>query len=134
MGSRSSVIFDLDDDGDLDIVSNEFNGEPMVLISDLAQSDQKLNYLKIKLTGSGSNKGGIGARVTVRTGDRVLSQNMDGKSGYLSQSLKPLYFGLGDATAIDEIQVQWPSGKMNLSTCGLMFSSTRPGHFSSLST
>ena len=38
VGSRSSVIFDLDNDGDLDIVTNEFNGEPMVLTSYLAQT------------------------------------------------------------------------------------------------
>ena len=37
VGSRSSVIFDLDGDGDLDIVTNEFNYDPQVLISDLAQ-------------------------------------------------------------------------------------------------
>ena len=35
--SRSSVMFDLDNDGDLDIVTNDFNSEPQVLISDLAQ-------------------------------------------------------------------------------------------------
>lgn len=112
MGSRSSVIFDLDNDGDLDIVSNEFNGEPMVLISDLAQTGNKLNYLKIKLNGSQSNKGGIGAKVVIKTADGTYSQNMDGKSGYLSQSLKPLYFGLGDATEVQEIKVYWPSGTL----------------------
>lgn len=114
LGSRSSVIFDLDDDGDLDIVSNEFNSEPMVLISNLAQSDKDLNYLKIKLNGSRSNKGGIGAKVTVVTANGTFTQNMDGKSGYLSQSLKPLYFGLGTATEISEIKVQWPSGKSQI--------------------
>ena len=36
-GSRSSAIFDLDGDGDLDIVTNEFNSEPQVLLSDLAE-------------------------------------------------------------------------------------------------
>jgi hypothetical protein len=111
MGSRSSVIFDLDDDGDLDIVTNEFNGEPMVLISDLAQSSKNLHYLKIKLAGSRSNRSGLGATVVLRSGDIVLTQNMDGKSGYLSQSLQPLYFGLGDATGITEVNVQWPSGQ-----------------------
>jgi hypothetical protein len=34
----------------------------------------------------------------------------DGKSGYLSQSVLPLYFGLGEATKIDSIEVDWPSG------------------------
>jgi hypothetical protein len=111
LGSRAAVIFDLDNDGDLDIVTNEFNSEPMILISDLAQSGHQLNYLKVKLTGTRSNKSGIGAKVMVKAGDNVLSQVMDGKSGYLSQSLKPLYFGLGKVNEVDEIQVQWPSGQ-----------------------
>jgi hypothetical protein len=36
---------------------------------------------------------------------------MDGKSGYLSQSDYPLYFGLGDATSAASIEVVWPTGK-----------------------
>jgi hypothetical protein len=35
----------------------------------------------------------------------------DGQSGYLSQSQIPLYFGLNEATQVDEIVVRWPSGK-----------------------
>jgi len=110
LGTRSAVIFDLDNDGDLDIVTNEFNSEPLVLISNLAQSKKPLNHLRIKLTGTRSNRGGIGAKVQIKAGEQVYTQVLDGKSGYLSQSLKPLYFGLGSVTSIDEIRVQWPSG------------------------
>lgn len=112
VGSRSSVIFDLDNDGDLDIVTNEFNGESLVLVSNLAQSGHALNWLKVRLIGTQSNRGGVGARVTVKAGERAWTQVLDGKSGYLSQSLKPLYFGLGKAAAVDEVQVQWPSGRV----------------------
>jgi len=111
-GSRSSVIFDLDNDGDLDIVTNEFNGVPMVLISNLAQVNKAMRYLKIRLVGSTSNKGGVGAKVMVRAGENSYTQVLDGKSGYLSHSLKPLYFGLADAEEVDEIKIQWPSGKI----------------------
>lgn len=112
LGSRSSVIFDLDEDGDLDIVTNEFNGEPMVLVSDLAQSSRKINYLKIRLKGSRSNRGGIGASVRIRAGKNTYTQVQDGKSGYLSQSVQPLYFGLDAAESVDEVQVRWPSGTL----------------------
>ena len=43
-------------------------------------------------------------------------QYNDGKSGYLSQSALPLYFGLGDADRIDRIEVDWPSGKKQVET------------------
>jgi hypothetical protein len=35
----------------------------------------------------------------------------DGKSGYLSQSLSPLYFGLGAEREVDKLEVRWPSGR-----------------------
>lgn len=109
-GSRSSVIFDLDDDGDLDIVANEFNSEPLVFISDLSEKTS-IGYLKIQLEGSQSNRDGLGARVTVQAGSNSYVKVYDGQSGYLSQSLYPLYFGLGEAKAVDQIEVVWPSGQ-----------------------
>ena len=109
LASRSSAIFDLDGDGDLDIVTNEYGNHPQVLISDLAQR-HKISYLKIKLVGTKSNREGLGARVTVSAGDLKITKVMDGKSGYLSQSDLPLYFGLGDATKVGSVEVLWPSG------------------------
>ncbi|MFB3131613.1 MAG: CRTAC1 family protein, partial [Rhodothermales bacterium] len=110
-GSRSSVIFDLDNDGDLDIVTNDFNSEPMVLISNLADTNDALHFLKVKLIGTTSNRDGLGATVRVRAGGKTYVKVLDGQSGYLSQSVYPLYFGLNDAEIVDEIEVQWPSGK-----------------------
>lgn len=110
LASRSSVILDLDDDGDLDIVTNEFNSEPQVLISNLTQK-KKIHFVKVKLVGSKSNRNGIGATVTVKTKETRITQVQDGKSGYLSQSVLPLFFGLGDSEQIDQIDVQWPSGQ-----------------------
>jgi len=109
-GSRSSVIFDLDNDGDLDIVTNEFNAPPMVLVSNLTDK-QDIRFLKVKLTGSRSNRNGLGAVVRVHAGDQVYTKVHDGQSGYLSQSLCPLYFGLDGTSSIERIEVDWPSGK-----------------------
>ena len=50
LGTRSSVIFDLDNDGDLDIVTNEFNDRPMVLVSNLTEK-KSVNWLKVRLSG-----------------------------------------------------------------------------------
>ena len=113
--SRSSVAVDLDDDGDLDIVTNEWNDHPQVLISNLSDRKQ-IHYLKIKLVGLVSNRDGLGATVKVHCGSKTYTRYHDGKSGYLSQSSMPLYFGLDDATQIDRIEVRWASGKKQILT------------------
>jgi enediyne biosynthesis protein E4 len=113
MGTRSSVAFDIDNDGDLDIVTNEFGAAPQVLVSNLAQK-KSIHYLKVRLVGTVSNRDGLGATVQVSAGGRVFTKYNDGKSGYLSQSSLPLYFGLGDARSVDRIEVLWPSGKKSL--------------------
>jgi hypothetical protein len=122
-GSRSSVIFDLNNDGALDIVTNDFNSEPQVLISDLAKV-KKIHWLKVVLVGTKSNRNGLGAWVRLQANGMTQARYVDGKSGYLSQSVLPLYFGLGDAPKIDRIEVNWPSGRKQVLTNGLLENQT----------
>ncbi len=110
LGSRTSALLDLDDDGDLDIVTGDFNSEAQVLISNLAEK-KPIHWLKVKLRGTQSNRDGLGARVRVKAGGQTWTQWNDGSSGYLSHSVMPLYFGLGDAEKVDSVEVTWPSGK-----------------------
>lgn len=109
--SRSAVVFDLDDDGDLDIVTNNYGDRPQVFMSDLSQRGQ-VHFLKIKLVGRRSNRDGIGAVVAVRANGRSQTVVNDGKTGYLAQGVVPLYVGLGSATQADSIAVKWPSGRL----------------------
>lgn len=109
LSSRSSVIVDLDDDGDLDIVTLDMNDRPQLLISNLTDR-RRIRHLKVKLVGATSNRDGLGATVRVRAGGRTLHQYHDAKSGYFGQSSLPLYFGLGEVTGVDSVEVDWPSG------------------------
>jgi hypothetical protein len=109
-GTRSAAILDLDGDGDLDIVTNEFGTAPMVLISNLTEKT-RVQQVQVRLAGTTSNRDGLGAVVKVTAGQSTYTKVMDGNSGYLSHSLYPLYFGLAGATAVDRIEVRWPSGK-----------------------
>lgn len=107
--SRSSVVFDLEGDGDLDIVTLEMNDRPQVLVSDLA-GRVRPRFLELRLVGTQSNRDGLGALVRVNVGDRQLTQYHDGKSGYFGQSSLPLYFGLGTEGELRSVEVIWPSG------------------------
>jgi hypothetical protein len=109
-GTRSAVIFDVDGDGDLDIVTNEFGTVPMVLVSNLTEKT-RVRYLAVKLIGTTSNRDGLGAVVKVTAGGSTYTKVLDGNSGYLSHSVYPLYFGLGAAQSVDSVEVLWPSGK-----------------------
>jgi hypothetical protein len=111
--SRSAVIFDVDGDGDLDIVTNEFNAAPMVLLSNLSEKT-RIHYVALKLMGTTSNRDGLGAVVKVTAAGKTYTKLYDGDSGYLSHSLYPLYFGLGAAERVDSIEVTWPSGKKQM--------------------
>ncbi len=110
LSSRSSVLLDVDDDGDLDLVTLELNDRPQFLISDLT-ARKSVRYLKVKLVGTRSNRDGLGARVEVRAGGRRWGRYHDGKTGYLGQSSLPLYFGLGEAGSVESVEVTWPSGQ-----------------------
>jgi hypothetical protein len=123
LASRSSVIFDLDGDGDLDIVTNDFNSEPMVLISNLTEST-KVQYVAITLSGTRSNRSGLGALIRLKAGGSTYTKVYDGKSGYLSQSSAPVYFGLGAADSVQEIEVMWPSGTRQLVKLPIRINST----------
>ena len=118
LGSRTAAIFDLDGDGDLDIVTGEFHSEPQVLVSNLTERTD-VRYVEVELQGTRSNRDGLGALVRVVSGGQTYHRYHDGKSGYLSQSSYPLYFGLGRAATVDRIEVDWPSGQRQVVSSGL---------------
>jgi hypothetical protein len=118
LGSRASIIFDLDQDGDLDIVTNDFNSAPMVLVSDLTDRTD-VRFLSIDLVGSASNRDGLGAGVRVTAGGVTFMKVYDGQSGYLSHGTYPLYFGLGAAETVERVEVTWPSGVVQVAAEGM---------------
>jgi hypothetical protein len=121
--TRSAAVFDVDADGDLDIVTTEFNAAPMVLVSNLTEKTS-VRYVQVRLTGTASNRDGLGAVVKVTAGGSTYTKVMDGNSGYLSHSVYPLYFGLGAADAVQGIEVLWPSGRKQVLQAPLAMNAT----------
>jgi hypothetical protein len=89
----------------------------------LAQRE-RIHWLKVVLNGTSSNRNGLGAVVRVYAAGRTYFRYYDGKSGYLAQSVLPLYFGLGATIKIDRVEVDWPSGRKQVLTTGLQENQT----------
>jgi len=72
------------------------------------------NWIKIRCVGNPSNGSAVGAKVRVRAtinGNEVWqTRQIEAASGYCSQNSYTNHFGLGDATIVSEIQIQWSSG------------------------
>jgi len=70
------------------------------------------HWLKIKLSGSASNRNGYGTKVIVATRDttQYREAGADGKMLF-AQNDVPLHFGLGRSATVDSIKVLWPSGR-----------------------
>jgi enediyne biosynthesis protein E4 len=110
--SNGAAVADLDNDGDLDLVVNNLDGEAFVYEN---TTNDKNNYIRLKLQGPEKNPDGIGAKISLYYDGR-MQQYFEQKTvrGYLSSSDPVVHFGLGKIAAIDSIVVQWQDGKENV--------------------
>lgn len=105
---RGAALLDVDNDGDLDIVVLNRNKPPLLLEN---QIGNRRHWLKVALVGTKSNRQAIGTRVLLRSGDyKMLAEKHIGQ-GYSSCTEIPLFYGLGDHTTVDALEVRWPSGQ-----------------------
>lgn len=109
--SIEALDFDYDNDGDLDLfVSNAdqssfFYENKIINANDFTD----LNWFKVSLQGTTSNRDAIGTTVSITTIEGTFVKYYTGV-GFLSQSLKPVHFGLNKASKIDKLKIVWPSG------------------------
>ena len=107
---RGAAFGDIDNDGDVDVIINNLDGSPQLLRNDGGNAN---NSVLIKTIGVKSNRDGIGARVSVVSGDLKQVEEIYSGGSYISQNDLRLHFGLEKRTKIDLIEVRWPSGTVD---------------------
>ena len=104
---RGLAVLDADHDGRLDIVLRNF-----YQAAGLLQNRQGSgHWIGFELEGTRSNRDAVGARIRVRSGELWQTRVVTTGSGYLSSSSLRQHFGLGNATHVDEVVIDWPSGE-----------------------
>jgi hypothetical protein len=106
--SNGVVYADLDNDGDLEIITNNIDDYVSVFENHSANTN---NYLKVKFKGSSKNKNGLGNRVYVKTKDVTQMQELTLTRGFQSSVAPELHFGLSQNDRVEELKVVWTSGK-----------------------
>jgi hypothetical protein len=109
--SNGTAYADLDLDGDLDLIVNNFNQDAF-LYRNNSRELNKDNYLSIVLKGGEGNPQGFGAKVKISTNSGNQHRECTPYRGFLSSVDPTLHFGLGKTATISELQVIWPNGKM----------------------
>ena len=104
---RSATFGDFDNDGDLDILLTVNGGSPVLLRN---EGGNQNHWIKVRLQGSNSNKSGVGTKVEVKSGLLWQKVEIDGGSGYLSQSPPEVILGLGGHERVDALRLLWPGG------------------------
>ena len=102
--SNGAVSVDLDNDGDLEIVTNNLQ-EVASIYKNLSVENKKGNYLKVQLPAEK-----YGAKVIVYTGKNAQYQEFTPTHGYQSSNMTNMHFGLGNAEKVDSLVVIWPDG------------------------
>lgn len=105
--SGATAFGDLDNDGDLDLVTNNLNSE-VTIYENLTNS--KSNYLKVTFDNTKGNNFGIGTKVFSYAGGKTQFKELYTVRGFQASSEPMVHFGYGSLDKIDSLRIIWPNG------------------------
>jgi hypothetical protein len=105
--SRAAAFADYDNDGDMDILVTNNGDYPQLLRND---GGNRNHWLEVRLVGTRSNRDGIGSKVKILAGGVAQADEAKGGMSYQAAHDPRLHFGLGAASRISLLEIDWPSG------------------------
>ena len=116
--SYGAAFADLDNDGDLDYITNNLNDVAFVYKNTTIEREKGSgNYLRIRLNGKKENPSAYGAKIELWSGGSYQFQEHFLSRGYISSVDPVVHFGLGTDETIDSVKITWPtSGQVSLLT------------------
>jgi len=109
INSNGSVYVDLDNDGDLDLITNNQSDEASIY-----KNNSINNYITFSLKGNPSNIGGIGAKIHLYAKNLQQSKQHFVSRGYQSSITNKIHFGLGNIQNIDSVKIIWDTEKQQI--------------------
>jgi hypothetical protein len=104
---RGLAVGDLWNDGRMSAVISNMNAPVSLLVNQVKSGN---HWMAFKTIGTKSNRDGIGAKIRVKAGERILVDEVRSGSSYDSQNDMRVHFGLGRTERVDWVEVRWPSG------------------------
>ena len=104
--SGATAMADLDNDGDLDLITNTLNSPATLYVN---KTDAKANYLKLRFNYTEKNKFGIGTKVFAYLNGQLQYKELYTVRGFQASSEPMVHFGFGKQEKIDSIKIVWPN-------------------------
>ena len=127
LDGRGIGVGDFDRDGRLDLVQSNARQRALLYHNVTPVADGAGHWIELRLIGDGiarpdakpdakpgSNRGAIGARVTVTAGGATFLREVACGNGYASQSSTRVHIGLGTAKAVERVEIRWPDGSVQV--------------------